>query len=52
MYKSVTTSGHQNVSQQRISKQNYHSLTLQVLHINLLFTEALVTTHAENYEYL
>jgi hypothetical protein len=28
--------------------RNYHRLTLQILHMNLLFTEAFFTSHAEN----
>jgi hypothetical protein len=30
------------------SHRNYHRLTLQLLHMNLFFTEAFFTTHAEN----
>jgi hypothetical protein len=31
-----------------MSTHNYNSLTLQVLHINLLFTEAVFSTYADN----
>jgi hypothetical protein len=42
---SLHYSSRSNGSQHR----NCHGLTFQMLHINLLFTEALFTTHAENY---
>jgi hypothetical protein len=45
---SVPTYLHHSFPGNGYQHRNYRRLTLQILHINLLFTEAFFTTHAEN----